>query len=459
MLSKQISNFSSPINNFLHRLPIRALVFLFLGWFFFFTLNLKLLSIGLSTNVPLRFPISIFYGPAIHWSGMPYAAMFGTVLIFSYFFAKKLTPIHLWFLGLTLIIIGNLEQGSVTAAFLDPMHSGYGYIADAYKIEDGVAWLGTFNSEQRSLFMHSAVHPPFAVLTYYFFLALFGNDILVSLSLVFLSSLAVFFVWNIFKNLGVPKENRNILTLIFATLPAINIYSAVSIDGVISATSALFLLGLVSVLYSDKISWFGLFNMSLGLILTNLLTFIGVFLLAVAGIIAILQLIFLRKTDVLIAVFVSVTVSLAVLYALFIFFNYNHIASFLTATNIENPLGFHGFHEPLRYFATRIENISEIAFFLSFGFLAMLFHIDKLNLSIVRWKTNYISVGIAGVAVLVAIFIAGTYQTGETARSAMYIYPYLLLLLTRSDIRVLKDILILASFQTCGMQLFAGYHW
>ena len=149
----------------------------------------------------------------------------------------------------------------------------------------------------------------------------------------------------------------------------------------------------------------------------------------------------------------------AAAFALYEVYGYDHVQGFLTASALENPNGFRGWYEPYMYLATRMECISENALFLSFGFLAILFHPDKLGTSYCDWKKTDIGLMFSGLITLLAVFASGAYRTGETARAALFIYPYVLFALRNADSIMLKDILIIAGLQTAAMQLFGSYFW
>jgi len=156
-------------------------------------------------------------------------------------------------------------------------------------------------------------------------------------------------------------------------------------------------------------------------------------------------------------------ISLALLFAtimfLFSIYGYNHIQGFITASTIENPHGFRGWYEPFTYLATRVECVSEISLFLSFGILAVLFKPKKLGLSYFDWRNININIFFSGILTLLGMFVVGAYRTGETARTALFIYPYIFLTLKTTETIILKDILILAGIQTVIMQLFGSYFW
>ena len=127
------------------------------------------------------------------------------------------------------------------------------------------------------------------------------------------------------------------------------------------------------------------------------------------------------------------------------------------ASALENPDGFRLFHTPAAYIATRIENICEIALFASIGYLAILLqNPNQLRLS---WKDSHTPIMIFGPLILLLMFATGAFRTGETARAALFIYPYLLMLIIRLPTPTLRLLLLLAGLQTLAMQLLGEYHW
>src|SRR6185503_15011073 len=99
------------MDKFVYRLPWRTISLLLLSWIFFILLNFGILETGVYTDAPQWFPISIFFGPTIHLKGIPYLILFLLVLFLAIKNVSRLKIYHVWFLGLCLIILGNLGQG------------------------------------------------------------------------------------------------------------------------------------------------------------------------------------------------------------------------------------------------------------------------------------------------------------------------------------------------------------
>jgi hypothetical protein len=233
----------------------------------------------------------------------------------------------------------------------------------------------------------------------------------------------------------------------------------VSLDGLILTTSSLFLLGLIILTRKQEVVTAGLVLIIVGFILTNLLTYGGVFLLAVGGALGLINLAFKDELQIITATSVALLLFLILVNFMDRWLGYDHIQGFLIASFLENPKGFRGVVQPIKYLMTRIENVSEIALFLSFGCLATLFHRERLKVSLLDCRHNTIRIMLVGITVLLAMFLTGAFKTGETARSCLFIYPYLLLAFFNVTSAMLKDLIILAGMQTAAMQIFAYYFW
>lgn len=199
--------------------------------------------------------------------------------------------------------------------------------------------------------------------------------------------------------------------------------------------------------------------MTVGLIITNLLTFGGIFLIGI-GVCFVAFDYYQNKNTLLLKGFIfSVLCLLTVIYVLFSIYHYNHIQGFITASSLENPNGFRLFSDPINYLLTRFENICEILFFLSFGVLSIfvskrLFTINKKSLV----RDNF-KVFIFASLVLLLMFFSGAFRTGETARACLFIYPYLFFACFNLDDDKLLGMIILAGIQTAVMQLFVNFYW
>jgi hypothetical protein len=454
----RINHFLSP--KFLQLLPVNTIYKLLAAWLGLGLLSNLLIEAGFKIDVARYFPISEFYGPTIHVSGLPYAALFLVVFFLAIKHVSRFNLVQVWLLGLALIVLGNLAQGSVDTAFYLPFYGHGGqYYHDAIQITGWRQWLRDFNANQTQLQNHSQTHPPFAVLVQYLLLEI-GNRHLFILAgaFILLSSLSIILVWQILRESDLPAPRSSELALLFAVIPAFNIYSAVSIEGVIAMLSTLFLLGVIKIV-RQGMSRLGMLLFAAGLLLANLLTFIGTFLLATACLIGLREILLKKKADVLIALFVTLLLGVLVYFIMLRGLGYDHLEAFLTAARYDNPEGFRALHVPLDYVMTRIEDMAEIALFLSLGALAVLFHRDHLKLQITDFHDEITSIFLAGVFSLLLMFLVGAFKTGETARICLFIYPYIMLVLRKLDDSTLRAVTIFAGLQTIIMQTFGGYFW
>jgi hypothetical protein len=444
----------------LQLLPIGTIRKLLAAWLGLGLLSNLLIEAGCKLDVARYFPISEFHGPTIHVSGLPYAALFLAVFFLALKHVSHFNLVQLWLIGLALIVLGNLTQGSIDAAFYKPFYGHGGqYYHDAIRITDWRQWLHDFNANQPQLQNHSQTHPPFAVLLQYLLLEI-GNRHLFFLAGAFtlLSSLSIILVWQILRALDLPAPRSSQLTLLFAVIPAFNIYSAVSLEGVIATLSTLFLFGVIKIVKQGR-SWLGMLLFVAGFVLTNLLTFGGTFLPATAFLIGMREWLVNKRIGVLTVLSASLLLGALIYVIMLRSFGYGHVDAFLTATRITNPQGFRALHVPLEYVLTRIEGVAEIALFLSLGFLALLFHPDRLQLRLDDWRDEITAIFLAGAFALLLMLMTGAFGTGETARICLFIYPYFMLVLRKLDDSTLRAITIFAGLQTIIMQTFGGYFW
>jgi len=455
-----LDSWKTTTKDFLQHLPVRTMRKLVAVWVGLALLVNLLIEADFKLEIARYFPISEFHGPTFHFAGLPFAILF----LIVFFFARKevsyCNGLQVWLIGLVLLVLGNLAQGSVDAAFYLPFQ-GYGgqYYHDAIRITDWQQWLRDFNANQLQLQNHSQTHPPFAVLLHYFILEIGNRSLFILASaFIFLSSLSIILVWRILRWLGLSPQRSSQLTLLFAVLPAVNIYSAVSIEGVIATFCTLFLLGVIKTI-KEGMNLVAMLFVVAGFLLTNLLTFGGIFLAMMAFLIGWQQLRLKHQKDLFIVLSIAVFCGLLLCIVMWRSFGYDHLAAFFTAAKHENPEGFRGLHMPLDYLMTRLECVSEIALFLSLGALALLFHREHLQLRLGDWRDDTTVIFLAGMISLLAMFLSGVFKTGETARICLFIYPYFLLALHKLEEHTLRAATIFAGWQTAMMQTCAGYFW
>lgn len=441
-------------------LPTRTMLKLLAAWIVLAIFNFALIVAGLNPGTPRKFPISVLDGPTIHLSGLPFAALFLLLLFFGLGQGSRLNVFQVWILGLALIVLGNLAQGGLDAAFYKPFYeSGIQYYHDAIEITDWQGWLREFNVNQPGLLEHAKTHPPAAVLLHYLLLSVAdGRLFLLAGSFTLISSLVIPLVWWILRTVGLSVRQCSLLALLFSVIPAVNIYSAVSLDGVIATLSTVFLLGMVTIIRRG-ISVSGVVAVLTGALLTNMLSFSGLFLYGTGLLLALREIILHKRYGLLVVLLISLLLGLGVYILMLQLSGYDHVDAFLTASRIENPNGFRAFHVPVEYVMTRVEGVAEIALFLSIPVLAILLHQPERKASLYSVIRSYDPILIAGLAVLLLILLAGAYRTGETARACLFIYPYLVLGLRNAQEPMLRSLISAAGLQTIVMQVFGGFFW
>jgi len=274
------------IFNVINHIPIKTMLKILLFWCALVCLNCALIRANLNPGTPHFFPISAF-SIKTHFSGLLSTILFLIVFFISLKYSVRFNMLHVWIIGLTLIILGNLAQGSVDTAFYKPFYElNIPYYHDATQITDWRAWLSSFNINQPELSLHSRTHPPFAVILHYFVLIIGSHKSFITAGLfILLSTLSIILIWQIMKSLRLHPQQCSQLALLFSVIPAFNIYSALSLDGIIATTCTISLLGMVKIV-NRGVSLSGTLLFIGGILLTNLLTFGGTFLVATACLIA-----------------------------------------------------------------------------------------------------------------------------------------------------------------------------
>ena len=441
-------------------LPYHTIFIFSVLWLITAAVNAVLIKTGFLPGAPLYFPISIFSGPEFHWRGLPYAIPFILLLYIALRYGPRMSGLHIWSMGLFLIVTGNLMLGGFEQAFIEPFTaSDIQYYHDAVSVEDWDSFLGNFNSIQATLRDHSRTHPPFALLLHHLFLSAGNGSIaVISLSFVLLSSLTLIVIRQTILHLGGTPARAAQFALLFAVIPAINIYFAVSLDGVIALFSALWVWGAVLVLTNRSVIG-GISLIVAGILLMNILTFIGLFLLAVTFLIAVREVFLYRRHMFTVALGIAAIIGMAGYLFFFSVFGYDHLRAFITASQLENPGGFFALAAPLKYIMTRLEDIFEIALFLSLGITGTLFSRHHLQLNLRDHRDDASALFHAAIIILACMFLVGAYKTGETARACLYLYPFFLPVLRSVNDRTLYLSTVLAGVQTMIMQLCGGYFW
>ena len=369
---------------------------------------------------------------------------------------KRLCLAESFALGSAIVLSGNLMQGGMHQAFVAPfIESGFQYYHDAIKIRDSWEWLRHFNTVQAGLLMHTRTHPPFGVLLHHIILRAGGGSVgLLSSVFVVLSLLSIPLLYAVCRQVGVTRQRASVIAGLLAVVPAFNIYSAVCLDGVIAMTSSIALLGITQVRAGGR-PWAAVL-LILGFLLTNMLTFAGLYLVPVLIGIVLYD---ARAGDWPrwkrpIAWLLAVAV---LAYALGLACGYDHLAALRTASRIENPDGPLLFAHPVKYLMTRLEDLGEIVVFLLVPLAAILSQRGTAENTLARRST--IVLAVAGSAAVILMFVTGAYRTGQTARGCLFLIPYVLPLLHSTEERSLKLLIGATAAQTAGMQLCGRWFW
>lgn len=410
---------------------------------------------GFTGTGPL-FPISVIYPNQFLWSGFVFAFLFLISGILAFQYSEKLNVYLLFLIAIALVVLGNLSQGDFDTAFLQPFYlKGRQYYSDAININDGSIWLRDFSKNLEHFQMHTKTHPPFVTLLHFWILNISNIE---TLAIVFfaIGCLSFPIFYQILVYLGFEEKRRKWLLVLFAVIPSVNIYLLVSIDSLVLTSTMIFLLGFARIFNQNKIDAVSFLLISLGLILTNLITFSGLFLFAFLGCFSFYFLLKGKWNFVWLSLMTTVVfvLSFIIIYAAT---GYNHLDTFLQASHSENPDGFRLLHQPFVYLMTRLEDIGEIFLFLSFGFLAVFF--SKKSGTEVFENRNINILFFSAISALSAMLLTGAYGTGETARACLYLVPYFLILLKDINSDQFKVLFYLCIFQTFGMQMIGNFYW
>lgn len=412
-------------------------------------------------DIPKWFPISVLYETPFHKSGVIYLILFILLTGWLLWKRKKINEYVLLAACIALVILGNLMQGGFEVAFIRPLEGTSQYLYEAFNVHHWREWLENFNANQAALNLHSKTHPPFAILIHNVFLVLFHFHVKnVAIGFAFLSLCAIPALMALLRLFDIEVNQRKLLLLLFSLLPAINIYSIVSLDGIIMAAATVFLLGIVILVKKPKWQIPGCLCMIGGLLLANALSFGALVLFGVGFFAAVVDLVANKQKRVLVG-FILCIFSFAAFIAFFeLVFHYNHIESFLLSSKMENPNGFSLFANPINYLLTRFEGISEIAFFLSFGVLTVFLGRHPLKLKGTRISLeNPAVLSWISILLVLLLLISGAFCTGETARTCLFIYPFLILSLGKIEEETLSILVMLAGLQTAVMQMVANFFW
>lgn len=413
-----------PISNFIPQIPNWEHLFAALIIFLIFSFFLKYLA-----RIKFRFVFIMLFGILL--------VMGTNALQIQGFEGKTLLQSKGWETGFVVPIIGSSIIGNQ-------------YYYDAITITDAVYFINNFERLQPNLIGHARTHPPGATLIIYLLIKILGYPALISIFIGIVSvSLSTFFLYKILSS-EFKEELSGYVTFLFILIPSIQICYVATIDALIST----FLLGSLY-FYLGRRSILNMIGSLFFLFLASFLTFTFVFIIPImVGYELLIRKDFLRLGYMILG--------LALIYTLIdIFFNYNYVNSFMIASVLENREGFLLLSEPLTYLFTRIEGIFEIILF--FGpFLSLLMVMGLRTQK--RIRSKLMTIAWLAIVSLLAMLGAGTFRTAETARTALFMYPFLIIpvasYLQEKDISLKgRNILMYLVFaQTILMQTFGFYY-
>ena len=384
--------------------------------------------------------------------------------------AERPTLLGIVFGGAVLLVVTTLTHG-VGPGLLRPLSAPGvydraaigifdpgGYYAAAVTVQDPVHFLETFEARQLTLPLHARTHPPGAVLTFYVFEVLLPSSLAVSLVVGVLSLALSALLLDRLLRTYYPRDVARYTTYLFVLLPAVQIYYLTTLDALVTVA----LLGATYCFTRESLT-----TATLGtfvcVFVASTQTFVFVFIVPVLVGIALLR----REKRVPLGLVLVALVGAYLLLA--VVFGFDYFNSFQIASNQQNPEGFLLFAEPLRYVYTRIEDVAELLLFFT-PYLAIL----AVRGTRVLWPSvrglstrEREPLVIFGFSVLsmLGLFAGGVYHTGETARGALFLYPFLLIpvaaLLRATNPSVRQRVLLAAAVfgQALLMQLVGDYWW
>ena len=371
----------------------------------------------------------------------------GAVIVAGVLLVIASNLIQGWYVGLYTPIAGDARSGTLIPVSTD----GQEYYHDALAVQDPVQFLRDYATIQPNLHKHAHTHPPGAVLAFYVLAKLLVDPGLIAVFIAAVSvSLSCAFLFGLLADEVAPDTARYV-TFLFALLPAIQIYFLASLDALVTAL----LIGTLYFFTRPQASR-AIAGSAVMLMLALQLTFVSVCILPVLAGAEILRRRSISRTAGLTA---AVTAGHALLYALS---GYNPVRAFLVASAHDNPQGFQGFTAPVNYFFTRLEDVAELLLF--FGPFLLVLLARGIRTARDR-RSNTSDLALLASGVILAMFMAGAFRTGETARPLAFLYACWLLPVGRyldalqpSDSEK-AQLASLVFGQTVLMQLSGNFFW
>ncbi|MFW9849614.1 MAG: hypothetical protein ACFFF4_10745 [Candidatus Thorarchaeota archaeon] len=392
-------------------------------------------------------------------------------IIYRYYDSVSSKFVGIVLLSLFSIVLTNIIQGW-DVGIVSTIGGGSEIYQDAISITSAFDFISNFNAIQSSLSLHAVTQPPGAVLTIYLLYTIFGDPAGVALGLAIIATVvSLFALRSIFRHFF-SERTTNYGLLLYAFLPAIQVYYLANIYAIVATIA---ILSLYFYLHQNQIVSY------IGTIITTFLgTFVSFLFLVIPLTFLLNDLLksflseesearsFLNRLLKNLLKPVSILVSIILLYGiLYVVFGFNYIEAFLTASASENPNGFMLLASPAEYVITRIEDILDILVFLGPVLIAFCYRGLQLVRSdgISKERKDMMILVMSAFVALFLLFLTGAPKKGETARICMFILPFVLMPVLHfvDEKKYPKSELILLLLvvfaQAVIMQLIGTYLW
>jgi dolichyl-phosphate-mannose-protein mannosyltransferase len=383
-------------------------------------------------------------------------------------FWKQKKPLkYFLILSFFLILSTNLLQG-LKEGWAHPINCGSSkgncYWNDVNNMSDIPRLLKNYTLIQPYLEIHSSNHPPGAMIVIFILRQIFyDNPYLVSITIAALAISSAYFLYDLLRK-ELSEKTAKLAGALLLLLPSVQIYFLATLDALVLT---LFIATIWAWQKAKKTKWFWL-----SLLFLWLASFIT------CGVIFLLPLILFDewRREGKIGRSIKLFLSLAgAYYLLYLFTGFDYWQSYQISVHKETLGGFYGVYDTLSYVITRFENVIEILVFLGPFLTFLLWQALKKFRFKTRQKFNLVkylsgqgkieSLGWMAVLALLGFFATGAYYTGETARNAQYIYPFLLIIiasyLNKKKLKISDELLLLnlVFSQALIMQMFGWYAW
>ena len=361
-------------------------------------------------------------------------AVFGLMITYVYKRKGVRTSIYLIVIaGVLLIIATNLIHG-IEMGITQTMGAGQ-IFTDAMGVNNIFDFISNYDIIQPTLTTHATTQPPGATLTIYLLYLVFNTPMLVAIGLCVVAAVgSAFFLRGIVRQLF-DDEQARYATFLYLLLPAVQVYYLANIYAIVAT-----LVLAVLYFYFHEDRRVATVGSIISLFLLTFVSFLSIFMVFFLFIYEMLKANSIetdntvdRLKNIVMATKVPILFSLcvgAVYGLLLVTLGFNYINAFLYASSLENPNGFMLFSSPVEYFASRIQNILDIAIF--FGpVLSVLAYRGFITLREESTENQNSSkkyhIVLAALIALGLLFLTGAPKKGETARICMFILPFLLI--------------------------------